>query len=126
MRWSWLNNRFVITFGAIAILVAVWNVYIAFHDHGLIEGRVVGPKGAPVAGATVTLSERTLLVSQERARTRTDAGGRFKFTGHRLHRPYLTVEKDGVGQFGPRQYPLYFEGEDLILKKPLKLTAQGL
>jgi hypothetical protein len=124
MRWSWLNNRFTITFGTIFVLVVIWNVYISFHDHGLIEGQIVGPDGAPVAGATVTLSEQSLLVNQERGTTTTDADGRFRFTGHHMHRPYIQVEKDGVGQFGPRQYPLYFQGEDLILKKPLKLTAQ--
>lgn len=123
MRWSWLNNRFAITFGTIAVLVAIWNIYIAFHDHGLIEGRVVGPNGRPVAGATVTLSERTLLVAQERGKTTTDAGGRFRFTGHALHRLYLQAEKDGVGQFGPHQYRLYFQGEDLILQAPLRLEA---
>jgi hypothetical protein len=125
MKWSWLNNRFTITFGTILVLVVIWNVYISFHDHGLIEGRVVGPNGAPVAGATVTLSEQTLLVNQERGKTTTDLHGRFKFTGHHMHRPYIHVEKEGVGQFGPHQYPLYFQGEDLILKKPLKLTAQA-
>ena len=123
MKWSWLNNRFVITFGTIAVLVVIWNIYIAFHDHGLIEGRIVGPNGAPVAGATVTLSERTLLVAQERGRTTTDAGGRFRFTGQQLHRLYLQAEKDGVGHFGPRQYRLYFQGEDLILRTPLRLDG---
>lgn len=125
MKWSWLNNRFTITFGTIFVLVVIWNIYIAFHDHGLIEGRVVGPNGAPVAGATVTLSEQTLLVNQQRGKTTTDAEGRFQFTGHHMHRPYLRAEKDGVGQFGPRQFPLYFEGEDLILEKALKLAKQG-
>ena len=119
----WLNNRFVITFGTIALFVAIWNVYIAFHDHGLIEGRVVGPNGTPVAGATVTLSEQALLVSQERGKATTDADGRFRFTGHRLHRLFLQAEKDGVGRFGPRQYRLYFQGEDLVLDAPLRLEA---
>ena len=125
MKWSWLNNRFVITFGTVGVLVVIWNIYIGFHNHGLVEGQVVGPNGAPVVDATVTLSEWTLLVAQERGKTTTDADGRFKFNGHHLHRLYLKVEKDGVGQFGPRQYPLYFQGEDLILKKPLQLTAQA-
>lgn len=124
MRWSWLNNRFTVTFGTIFVLVVIWNVYISFHDHGLIEGRVVGSDGAPVAGATVTLSEQTLLVNQQRGKTTTDADGHFKFTGHHMHRPYLHAEKEGVGEFGPRQFPLYFQGEDLILKQPLELTAR--
>jgi len=36
----------------------------------------------------------------------------------------IRVDVD-VGHFGPRQYPLYFQGEDLILKEPLQLTAQA-
>ncbi|MGN6584399.1 MAG: hypothetical protein ACTHJV_11920, partial [Rhizobiaceae bacterium] len=70
-------------------------------------------------------SEQSLLVNQERGKTTTDLSGHFRFTGHHMHRPYLHAEKEGVGQFGPQQYPLYFQGEDLILKQPLKLTAQA-
>lgn len=122
MRWRRFVNRFTITFGTLFVVVLGWNIYIGFHDHGLIEGQVVGPGGAPVAGATVKLFEQALLVNQERGRTTTDADGRFRFIGHRLHRPYLEAEKDGVGQFGPRQYPLYFQGEDLILRHPIALA----
>lgn len=122
MAWRRFVNRFTITFGTLFVLVLGWNVYISFHDHGLIEGQVVGPGGQPIAGATVRLFEQSLLVNQPRGSTTTDALGRFRFTGHRMHRPYLEAEKDGVGQFGPRQYPLYFQGEDLILHQPIMLT----
>lgn len=123
MRWGWLTNRFVVTFGSIALVTLVWNVYIAYHDHGLIEGRVVGPDGQPVGGAKVTLSERTLLVAQPKGSVDTDADGRFRFTGHDLHRLYLEARKQGVGRVGPREFRLYFNGEDLILDKPLVLKA---
>ena len=52
MRWSWLTNRFVVTFGGAALLAAVWNVYIANNDDGRITGRVVDAAGQPVEGAT--------------------------------------------------------------------------
>jgi hypothetical protein len=42
-----------------------------------------------------------------------------------MHRLYLEADKDGVGRFGPREYRLYFNGENLILGKPLQLSAQG-
>jgi hypothetical protein len=125
MRWRWLRNRFVVTFGGAALLAASWNVYIVYHDDGIIEGQVVGPDGAAVSGATVRLSEKTLLVSQPKGRTTTDVDGRFRFTGHWMHRLYLEADKEGVGRFAPREYRLYFNGENLFLRTPLQLTAQG-
>jgi hypothetical protein len=125
MRWHWLRNRFVVTFGGAALLTAIWNVYIVYHDDGIIRGQVVGPDGVAVSGATVKLSEKTLLVSQARGQTTTDADGRFEFTGHRMHRLYLEADKDGIGRYGPREYRLYFNGENLFLDKPLRLAGQG-
>jgi hypothetical protein len=125
VRWRWLRNRFVVTFGGAALLAAVWNVYIVYHDDGIIKGQVVGPSGAPVPGATVRLSEKTLLVSQARGQTTTDADGRFEVKGHDMHRLYLQADKDGVGRYGPREFRLYFNGENLILGKPLQLSAEG-
>jgi hypothetical protein len=125
MRWKWLRNRFVVTFGGAALLAAIWNVYIVYHDDGIVEGQVVGPDGAAVPGATVRLSEKTLLVSQPKGQTTTDADGRFRFTGHWMHRLYLEADKEGVGRFAPREYRLYFNGENLFLGKPLQLSAQG-
>jgi hypothetical protein len=125
MRWKWLRNRFVVTFGGAALLTAIWNVYIVYHDDGIITGQVVGPNGQAVPGATVKLSEKTLLVSQARGETKTDADGRFEFKGHKMHRLYLEADKDGIGRFAPREYRLYFNGENLILGKPLQLSAQG-
>ena len=124
MRWSWLKNRFVVTFGGAAIMIAVWNAYIAFNDDGIIAGRVVGPNGAAIEGATVVLSERTLLVAQPKGQAKTDAHGRFEFKGQKLHRLYLEAKKGGVGHFGPREFRLYFNGENLVLKEPLELSGQ--
>lgn len=120
---SWITNRFVVTFGGTAILVALWNVYVAFHDDGILEGRVVGPDGSPVAGATVSLTERTLLVARPRDATTTDAEGRFVFTGHHLHHLYLDAAKDGVGRAGPVEYRLYFQGQNMALDAPLQLSV---
>jgi hypothetical protein len=36
-------NRYTITFSAMAIITALWNLYIAFNNDGIIAGRVVGP-----------------------------------------------------------------------------------
>lgn len=125
MRWRWLTNRFVVTFGGVALLAAAWNVYISYHDDGIIEGRVVGPDGTAIEGATVTLSERTVMVAQPKGTVSTDAQGRFTFVGHKQHRVYLEASKEGVGEFGPQEYRLYFRSENLHLNEPLKLAPPG-
>ena len=117
-----LLNRYVITFGSIAVLVAAWNVYVAMNNDGVITGRVVGPDGRPVAGATVLLSERSLLVSTVRARALTDAEGAVRFSGHRLYHLYLEAEKEGMGRQAPTEFRLYFKGQNLVLREPLHLT----
>ncbi len=125
MSWSVFRNRYIITFGAIALVVGLWNIYVALNDDGLIMGRVVGPDNRPVEGATVVLSERTLLVSAARARTTTDASGAFRFSGHRLYHLYLEAFKEGVGRMPPREFRLYFRGENLTLREPLRLPPAG-
>ena len=123
MRWSWLTNRFVVTFGGAALLAAVWNVYIANNDDGRITGRVVDAAGQPVEGATVVLSERTLLVAQPKGNVKTAVDGSFRFDGHKLHRIYLEARKPEVGRSGPREFRLYFKGENLDLDEPLQLAG---
>lgn len=121
----WLMNRFVYTIVGIAIVVGAWNLWRVNNDDGLIEGQVIGPDGAPVAGAKVTLSERTLLVAQPRGTAETDSDGRFVFRDHQLHRLYLEADKEGVGRAGPIEYRLYFNGENLFLHQPLRLQASS-
>ncbi len=120
-----LGNRYSITFGAIGLLAVAWNIYVALNDDGILAGRVVGPDGLPVAGATVVLSERTLLVSASRAQTATDAEGRFRFTGHRLYHLYLEAYREGVGRMPARELRLYFRGQNVILHEPLRLQRAG-
>ncbi len=38
IKRSFFTNRFFLTFGAIALLTLVWNVYIEFNDDGIIDG----------------------------------------------------------------------------------------
>ncbi len=125
MRWSWLRNRFFVTFAAVALLAAAWNLYIVFNDDGIIRGRVVDAGGAPVEGASVMLSERSLLVARPRGQTVTDADGRFAFKGHELHRLYLEASKEGAGRIGQREYRLYFKGQNMELDAPLQLRPES-
>ena len=67
---SWrriLGHRFVAVPLAVALLVAGWNLYIAFNDGGIIEGEVRDRAGAPVPGATVIFFERNFVYYQENA-----------------------------------------------------------
>ena len=123
MSWSVLRNRYSITFGSIAILATIWNVYVALNDDGIITGTVVGPDNRPVAGATVVLSEKTLLVTAPRARTTSDANGQFRFNGHRLYHIYLEASKEGIGLMKAKEFRLYFKGQNMALEKPLRLEA---
>lgn len=122
MNWrAFLLNRYIVTFGSIAAVTLAWNLYIAMNDDGIIRGRVVDAEGGPVAGATVVLSERTLLVTAPRDRVTTDADGRFTFTGHRFHRIWLEAAKPGVGSHPQTEYRMYFKGQNLILDDPIRL-----
>ncbi len=125
MRRSWFTNRFAVTFGGIAVAAALWNLYVVFNDDGIIEGRVVDAGGAPVEGAEVVLSERSLLVATPRGRTVTDTEGRFSFRGHRLHRLYLEATKEGAGRLGQQEYRLYFKGQNMELEAPLQLRGEA-
>ena len=62
-----------------------WNVYIAFNDHGIIEGEVRDKAGAPVAGATVIFFERNFIYYEEKQRATTDAQGAYRFTDMKTH-----------------------------------------
>jgi hypothetical protein len=119
---SWILNRYTITLGSIALLAAVWNIYAAFNSDGIITGLVVAPDHQPVSGATVVLSEKTLLVTIPRAQTHTNPDGTFRLTGHNLYHVYLEAYKEGVGRTPSKEFRLYFKGQNLSLKKPLILT----
>ncbi len=123
MSWAFLRNRYFVTFGSMTIVVAAWNLYVALNDDGIITGRVVGPDRQAVAGATVVLNEKTLLVSAARAKTTTDGEGRFRFSGHHLYRLYLEASKEGIGRMKPKEFRLYFKGQNLSLKEPLRLEG---
>ncbi len=126
MNWrAFLLNRYFVTFGSIAAVTLVWNLYIAMNDDGIIRGRVVDAEGRPVAGAAVVLSERTLLVTAPRDRVTTDADGRFTFTGHRFHRIWLEAAKPGVGSHPQTEYRMYFKGQNIVLDDPIRLEPAG-
>ena len=119
----WLLNRYVVVFGAIAVVTIAWNLYVATHSDGRIAGVVLGPDGRPVAGATVTLRERTLTTLEPRATSVTGERGEFVLTGQRVHHFVLEAEKEGVGASPRSTFRLYFRGQNFTLPVPLRLAG---
>jgi hypothetical protein len=123
MSWRyWLINRVTITFGTIAIVIGLWNIYVLQHDDGILAGVVVGPDGRPVAGAEVVLSERTIVSLDPIAKTVTDDEGHFRFTRHDRHRVVLTASKPELGASGRLEVRLYFRNQNRQLEEPLQLV----
>ena len=118
-----LGNRYVVVFGLIAAVAAAWNLYVARHDQGLVQGRVVGPDGRPVVAATVTLFERTLTTLEPRATVQTGPDGGFRFAGQRAHHLAVEARKEGIGRSHRTAFRLYFRGQNLVLPAPLQLGA---
>jgi hypothetical protein len=118
-----LLNRFVVVPGAIALAIVVWNLYVATHDNGLVEGRVVDTRGEPVADASVALWVLNFTTYVEKERTRTGPDGRFRFEGNGSHNIQLAAEKRGVGRSARVPVRLYFKAQDVRLREPLRLFA---
>jgi Carboxypeptidase regulatory-like domain len=116
-----LFNRFVLVPAAIVLAVALWNIYVATHNHGLIAGRVIDANGQPVAEATVALWVFNFTTYEERERVKTNADGTFRFTNNPSHRIQISAEKQGVGRSPRVPVFLYFKAQDTTLEAPLRL-----
>jgi hypothetical protein len=123
---SWrriLGHRFFAVPAGLALLVAGWNVYIAFNDGGIIEGKVRDRAGAPVPGATVIFFERNFVYYQEKQRTVTDASGAYRFDGMQVHVGQLEARTADGRHSDRRQLRLWFRAQNtevapLILEAP--------
>ena len=121
-RRSFLLNRFVLVFGSLALCIAAWNLYVAAHDDGHLEGLVVDAQGRPVADATVVISHKTVTSIEPLAQVRTGADGRFRFDKHGQYWLVLSAGKPGVGTAARSQLPLWFRNQDVTLDRPLTLA----
>lgn len=122
-RHAWLASRWVVVPGLIVCAALAWNAYVATHDHGIVEGRVVDAAGRPVSGATVMLFERGFVTHQERERKTSDAKGVFRFTDNRSHSIQLEADAPGLGRTDRRIVRLWFAAQDVELAQPLRFGA---
>ncbi len=121
--WALLRHRFVLLPLVVCAVVALWNVYVATHDDGIVRGRVVSANGQPVADAIVKLNEQNFTTNSERGQTTTRADGSFEFTDNRSHSIQLRAEKAGVGRSELIPFRLYFRAQNLTLGQPLLLQS---
>ncbi len=110
--WRTLSHRFVVVPLALALLVAGWNLYIAFNSDGIIEGQVRDRSGAPVDGATVIFFERNFIYYQEKQRATTDAQGAYRFSGMQVHVGQLEARTVDGRQSERRQLRLWFRAQN--------------
>jgi hypothetical protein len=116
-----LLSRFFIVPSVIAVTIGTWNLYVDRHAHGLLEGHVVDATGKPVADATVILSVHDFVTQVEKARTRTDAKGWFRFDDNTSHLIQLQAQAGTVAS--PRvTIRLWFRAQDRVVTDPLRLS----
>jgi len=124
MTTTWLRligHRFVLIPFCLALTAAAWNGYVSLHDGGLVRGVVLGPGGAAVAGATVSMMEKNFTTNSDRGSTRTRADGSFEFTNNRSHNILLRAEVAGVGRSEQITVRLYFRSQNVTLDAPLTI-----
>ncbi len=118
-----LINRFVLVPATIAVAIALWNGYVATHDHGIVAGRVVDAAGLPVPDAAVVLWVLNFTTYVDKTRATTDSAGRFVITNNDSHNSRLAAEKPGVGRSARVPVRLYFRAQDIELNEPLILSG---
>lgn len=120
---GWLLHRFVLVPLVLAVVVGLWNVYVALHAGGVIQGEVRDAAGRPVGGATVVFFERNMINYEERLRTQTDAQGFYRFDGMNVHVGQLEA-RTADGRHSPRQQlRLWFRAQD-VRADPLVVAAR--
>lgn len=126
MNWRGaLVNRFVIVPLIVIVVAAVWNVYISFHDDGIVAGEVRDAAGAPVAGAIVILYDRNFVTYRESQRTRSDPAGQFRFENNNTHLGQIEAQAADGRQSERRPIRLWFRAQNVRLDAPLVVRAQG-
>jgi len=120
----WWTSRWFIVPTLMVVAVLGWMVYVAQHDNGLIEGRVVDAAGQPVPHATIRIFDRGFVTYQERGRAQTDAQGRFRITDNKSHSVQLEAETETLGRSERYELRLWFAAQDAQLPQPVRFRAR--
>lgn len=124
MNWRRaLTHRFVVVPALLAIVVAGWNLYISFHDDGIIAGTVRDAAGQPVQGAEVIFFERNFINYQEKQRVKTDAAGAYRFTGMQVHVGQIEAQLGDGRRSERHQLRLWFRAQNTEVP-PLVVEAR--
>jgi len=116
------ENLSTLIFAAVvAVLIGTWNIYISFHDDGVVAGRVVDETGGGVANATVIIAEKTLEMLKNQQEITTDGDGYFRFDGVDMVEFIVKAQKSGCAEMKNRSYHLYFKRQNFHLPVPLVL-----
>jgi hypothetical protein len=115
------NLSTMVFVGVLGVLIGGWNIYIGFHDDGVVAGRVVDQSGNGVENATVIIAEKTLEMLKNQQETPTDDQGYFRFEGIDMVEFIVWAEKSGYAEMKNRSYHLYFKKQNFQLPEPLVL-----
>ena len=119
-----LASRFVVVPLALAVLIVAWNVYISFHNDGIVMGEVRDAAGAPVAGALVILYDRNFVTFRETQRTQSGADGRFRFDEFRSHLGQVEAQAPDGRRSERLAIRLWFRSQNIALP-PLVIRPAG-
>ena len=123
MNWrAIVTHRFFYVPAALVVAVAAWNVWVATHADGVIEGTVRDAAGRPVAGADVIFFERNFVNYQEKVRARTDADGAYRFADMQVHVGQLEARAPDGRRSQRLQLRLWFRAQH-TRADPLVLPA---
>jgi len=98
-----------------------WLLYVELNTDGIITGRVVDEKGAPVPEARVLIREKTLNLIKPPMVTETNQEGIFVFKDMKIIEFLINAQKEGYDAGEDVRYHLYFKGQHFTLPKPLIL-----
>ena len=107
---------------ALVAIVVAWNVYIAFNDHGIIEGEVRDKAARRWPAPRSSSSSATSSITRRSSAT-TDAQGVYRFTDMKTHVGQLEARTADGRKSERRQLRLWFRSQDtevapLIVEAP--------
>ena len=105
----------------LALIILVWNIYVANNNDGYLRGVVLNQEGQPVEGARVELQEKTINLLKQPIVTTSGEDGRFEYRDIFMIEFVISARQEGVGRAERQHHHLYFEGQNYTLDEPLVL-----